>query len=285
MDAFTCPIVVFYGRVVGRSRFFSFVFRSEGENEISWEKFLALVRRLHRADGNIFGYSLYASRLTEQQVLNQPLTTAHLVLSLGNNESTTLSMAVPGGYVAGFDVGAGTIFPTSSLGRETPNVGFYSEVASQDSLNRSAQQTILDTETQIHYADADQLTVNTATGTFLGYPAWIMTSKSDRPAETIVFQPASSTNMIEIRIIYSPSDPASENQVVDGILNSITISTSIGTSSTRETVAATSSMPVIINQSKKGSITTQPSISILSPSGGETWQLGRRKRFDGVPLE
>jgi hypothetical protein len=172
------------------------------------------------------GINYYASIQVEKQLQSQPSTTAHIVLSLGDNESTTLTMIVPPEYVGGDQSGAGSIVPAFSLHKDTPNIGFYSEPATQDKLNSTAQQTILDSETQIHYADGNQITVNVATTTFLGYPGWVMTSKSDTSAKTILFQVGSSTNMIEIRIIYSSSDPADERQQIDGIINSIKISTS-----------------------------------------------------------
>jgi hypothetical protein len=223
----------------------------------------------------IFGYWQYSSWSTEQRVLNQPSTSANVVLSLGNNESTTLSMTVPGGYVGGDQSGAGTIFPTSSLDRETPSIGFYSQPATLANINSLKQQTILDTETQIHYADSDKLTVDTATGTFLGYPALVMTSKSDRPSKTIVFRIGSSTNMIEIRIIYSSSNPASEQQVVDDILSSIKSSNNSDATSAIFSVVDMEAASASTTASQNDNSTA--SIAVLSPSGGETWQIGQEQ--------
>jgi hypothetical protein len=166
----------------------------------------------------IFAYNYFQSSSQEKALENLPPTTANFALSLGNNESTTLSMTVPGEYSTD-----GFIFPAFSTGKKTPTISFYSQPATEENLNNLAQQTILNTETQQHYADGDQITTTNTTSTFLGYPAWIITSTSDRPAKTIVFQVGSSTNMIEIEIIYSSGDPASEHQQVDGIINSIKI--------------------------------------------------------------
>lgn len=167
----------------------------------------------------IYNYFLLSSQ--EKALDNLPPKTANFVLSLGNNESTTLSMTVPGEYSTD-----GFLTTFFSTGKNTPTISFYSEPATEENLNRLAQQTILDTETQEHYADGNQLTTTNTTSTFLGYPAWIITSVSDVPAKTIVFQVGSSTNMIEIKIIYSQGDPTSEHQQVDSILNSIKITTS-----------------------------------------------------------
>ncbi len=171
----------------------------------------------------ILAYNHFLIASHEKAAQNLPPKTANFVLSLGSNGSTTLSMTVPGEYSTN-----GFITPFFSTGKDTPSISFYSEPATEGNLNNAVRQTIANTETQVHYLDGSKLTATDTTSTFLGYPAWVITSVSDRPAKTIVFQVGSSTNMIEIEIIYSPTDPASEHQQVEGIINSMKIVTSTG---------------------------------------------------------
>jgi hypothetical protein len=158
---------------------------------------------------------------------NNSTTTPSVVLSLGANESTTLSMVVPPGFEMAGGAGGGAIFPVPAA--NTPTVNFSSLPLSQVNFNNAVQQTLDNSVDNLYETQNSHLPVSTASTTFLGYPAQIITAQNDKSAKTIVFQIGSSTNMIEIAIIYATPDINSENEKIDGIINSIEISNNSST--------------------------------------------------------
>jgi len=158
-----------------------------------------------------------ASSTSDSGIITLATTMPTVTLPLGSGSTTmSLSMTVPPEYTLAGGPGGGAIFTVPA--RSGLGIGFYS--IGQVGAENAGQQTLMNSVNNWTSQDA-QLPINEATGTFLGYPAYIFTAQNDKVAKTILFQVPGATNFFEVEITYGSSDLSFENAQLDAIVNSV----------------------------------------------------------------
>ncbi len=124
-------------------------------------------------------------------------------------------------------------------------------------------------------------TFTQSTTTFLGYPATEISLVLNKSSLTeTVFEANNETFAVSVtKASASAGSPTQAiNTAIDGIIASMQITnTPVADNPVEQQEGVTTTIPVITTQNNSNQTSAKPSISILSPSGGETWQMGQRQ--------